>query len=169
MQNLNSFLIYRSLVGVDVNVAYSFVMRRRMLFCEIIRQILIAWAPVHVKLSLFHSVFYPIKMHIHGFCAILFYCAIDVMYPVAVVLSVSISVGGCLCPNSSKVVRRTAPSLAFMKTASISALAAEDITFLRTLLTIKIAQFVSFLSVFVGFCVAAHVEESPCPAVGFIF
>jgi hypothetical protein len=69
---------------------------------------------------------------------------VPLLYPVAVVLSVSIGVGGCLCPSSSNVVLRTAPSFVLMKTAPISASAAEDITCFRTLLTIKIAPFVSF-------------------------
>jgi hypothetical protein len=68
---------------------------------------------------------------------------------VEVVLSVSIGVGGCGCPNSSNVVQSTAPSLAFIKTAPIYASAAEDITCLRTLLMIKIAPLVSFLLVLV--------------------
>jgi hypothetical protein len=52
-----------------------FLVRRRMMLCEIIiRQILIVQAPVHIKLALFHSFFYPIKAHIHCFCAFLFYC-----------------------------------------------------------------------------------------------
>jgi hypothetical protein len=70
---------------------------------------------------------------------------VPLLYPVAVVLSVSIGVGGCGCPNSSNGVRRTAPSLAFIKTAPIYASAAEDITCLRTLMMIKIALLVSFL------------------------
>jgi hypothetical protein len=78
-----------------------------------------------------------------------FYFIVPLLYPVAVVLSVSIGVGGCLCPNSSNAVLRTAPSLAFIKTDPISASAAEDMTCLRTLLIIKIAPFVSFLSCFV--------------------
>jgi hypothetical protein len=69
---------------------------------------------------------------------------VPLLYPVAVVLSVSIGVGGCVCPNSSNVVLRTAPSFEFMKTAPISASAADYITCLRTLLMIKIAPFVSF-------------------------
>jgi hypothetical protein len=89
------------------------------------------------------------------FCLIL-----PLLYPVVVVLSVSIGVGGCLCPNSFNVVLRTAPSFALMKTAPISALAAEDITCLRTLLTIKIALLVSFFVVVGG---VAHVKESPQP------
>jgi hypothetical protein len=76
---------------------------------------------------------------------------VPLLYPVAVVLSVSTGVGGCLCPNSSNVVLRTAPSFAFMKTAPIYASAADDITCLSTLLTIKIAPFVTFLSCFVAF------------------
>jgi hypothetical protein len=47
-------------------------------FCEIIHQILKARAPVHIKLALFHPFFDPIKAHIHGFCAFLFYCAIAI-------------------------------------------------------------------------------------------
>jgi hypothetical protein len=132
---------------VDVNLAHSFVMRRRMMFCEIICQILIARAPVHIKLALFHSVFDPIKAHIHCFCAFLFYCYI------AVSCGSDIGClnwcGGCGCPNSSNVVRRTDPSFAFIKTAPISASAAEDMTCLRTFLMIKIAPLVSFLLVLV--------------------
>jgi hypothetical protein len=71
---------------------------------------------------------------------------VPLLYPVAVVLSVFSGVGGCLCPNSSNVVLRTAPYFAFMKTAPFSASAADDITCLSTLLTIKMAPFVSFLS-----------------------
>jgi hypothetical protein len=79
---------------------------------------------------------------------------VPLLYHVAaVVLSVSIGVGGCLCPNSSNDVRRNAPSFAFMKTTPISASAAEDITCLRTLLMIKIAPFVSFLLVFLSLSV----------------
>jgi hypothetical protein len=78
------------------------------------------------------------------FCSI-----VPLLYPVAVVLSVYIGVGGCLCPNSSNVVLRTAPSLAFIKTAPFSASAADNIMCLRTLLMIKIAPLLRFLSVLV--------------------
>jgi hypothetical protein len=100
-------------------------------------------------------------MDLFLFCLIL-----PLLYPVAVVLSVSIGVGGCLCPNSSNVVLRKAPSFAFMNTAPIYASAADDITCFRTLLTIKMAPFVSFFVVFVG---VSHVKEPPSPAFGFIF
>jgi hypothetical protein len=76
---------------------------------------------------------------------------VPLLYPVAVILSVSIGVGGCLCPNSSNFVRRTAPYFALMKTAPISASAAEGMARLRTLLIIKIAPFVIFFLVFVSF------------------
>jgi hypothetical protein len=72
---------------------------------------------------------------------------VPLLFPVAVVFSVSIGVGGCLCPNYSNAVLTTAPSLAFIKTATISASAAEDMTCLRTLLIIKIDRFVSFSDV----------------------
>jgi hypothetical protein len=98
---------------MDVNFAHSLVMRRRMTVCEIICQILIAWAPVHIKLALFHSVFNPIKRISIAFVRFCF--IVPLLYPVEVVLYVSIGVGGCGCPSSSNVVQRTAPSLAFIK------------------------------------------------------
>jgi hypothetical protein len=76
------------------------------------------------------------------FCSI-----VKLMYPVAVVFSVSNGVGGCGCPNSSNVVRRTASSLEFIKTAPISAYAAKDITSLRTVLMIKIYPLVILFAV----------------------
>jgi hypothetical protein len=72
---------------------------------------------------------------------------VPLLYPVAVVLSVSNGVVGWGCPNSSNVVRRTVPSLALIKTAPISAYAADDIPCLRTVLIIKIAPLVSLLAV----------------------
>jgi hypothetical protein len=136
--------MYRSFVGVDVYVSYLSVMRRRMVFCEIFRQILKTWAPVNLKLALFHSILDPVKAHVHGFCTFLFDCTIAVSFGSGIVSFHWC--GGCLCPNYSNVVLRTAPSFAFMKTAPISASAADDITCLRTLLIIKIAPFVSSLS-----------------------
>jgi hypothetical protein len=49
-----------------------------MMFCETIHQILRTRAPIQIKLALLHSVFDPIKVHIHGVCVFLFYCAIAV-------------------------------------------------------------------------------------------
>jgi hypothetical protein len=71
---------------------------------------------------------------------------VPLLYPVAVVLSVYNGVGGCGCPNSSNVVQRIAPYLAFIKTAPISASAVEDTPCLRTVLMIKIAPLVSLLA-----------------------
>jgi hypothetical protein len=73
-----SVSIYRSLVGVDVYVSYPSVMRRRMVFCEIICQILKTWSPVSFKLAFFHSILDPVKAHVHGFCTLLFDCTISV-------------------------------------------------------------------------------------------
>jgi hypothetical protein len=91
---------------------------------------------------------------------------VPLMYHVTVVLSVSIGVGGCVCPNSSNVVLMTAPSFAFIKTAPISASAAEDITRLRALLTIKIAPFVSFLSFWL--CCPCKRIPHPCFWLNFL-
>jgi hypothetical protein len=84
---------------------------------------------------------------------------VPLLYPVVVVLYVSIGVGGCLCPNYSNVVLRTAPSFALLKTAPISASAADNITCLRTLLMIKIAPFVSFCR----FCCCCPCKRIPQP------
>jgi hypothetical protein len=51
-------------------------MHWRMVFRKIIPQILVSWAPINMKLSLFDPVFDPIEAHIHGPCAFLFYCSI---------------------------------------------------------------------------------------------
>jgi hypothetical protein len=91
---------------------------------------------------------------------------VALLYPVAVVLSVSIGVGGCLCPNSSNVILRTAPSLAFMKTAPIYASAAYDITCSRTLLMIKIAPLVRFLSFLL---LLPMFKKKPSSAFGSLF
>jgi hypothetical protein len=57
-------------------------------------------------------------------------------------------------------------SFAFMKTDLMSASASDDSTCLSTLLTIKMAPFVSF---FVVFGHVADVKESAISAFGFIF
>jgi hypothetical protein len=40
--------------------------------------ILVSWAPINMKFSLFDPVFDQIEAHIHGPCAFLFYCSIAV-------------------------------------------------------------------------------------------
>ena len=55
--------------------------------------------------------------------------------PAAVVLSVWIGVGGCLCPNSSNVVRRIMASCPLKNSPAYSASAADAITLRRILLT----------------------------------
>jgi hypothetical protein len=120
------------------------MMRQRMMFCETVGQILKTRAPLDVKLALFHPILDPIEAYIHGFCSFLFNFTVAVTRGSGIIRF--IGVGGCLCHNSSNVVLRTAPSLAFMKTAPISASAADYITCLRTLRMIKIAPFVSFFS-----------------------
>jgi hypothetical protein len=54
-------------------------MRRGVVFCKIIGQILVSWAPIDMKLTLFDSVFDPIKSV--RLCII-----VSLLYPVAVVL-----------------------------------------------------------------------------------
>jgi hypothetical protein len=152
----NSFPIYRLFVGVDVNLAHSFMMRRRMMFCEIIRQILVARSPVHVKLALFHSVFYPIKTYIHGFCAFLFYCTIAVSCGSGIIRFHWC--GGLFvpqflqcCPNDCFLfgVYKNCPNFCFgCRRHYVFENLADD-------------QNRSVCKFFVGFCVAAHVKEPP--------
>ena len=59
--------------------------------------------------------------------------------PCAALLSVIISVAGCGCPNSSRVCLIGTAYFAFMKTAAISASAADDTTFFIILATTCIA------------------------------
>jgi hypothetical protein len=91
---------------------------------------------------------------------------VPLLYPAAVVLSFSIGVGGCLCPNSSNVVLSTAPYFALMKTAPISASTAEDITCLRFFADDQNCSVGKFFVVFGG---VSHVKKNPSPAFGFIF
>jgi hypothetical protein len=130
---------------VDVNVSHSFMMRRQMIFCEIICQILISRAPVYIKLSLFHSVLYPIKAHIHCLCEFLFYGTIDVSCGSGIIRYHWC--GGLFVPQFLQCCPKDCSFFGVYKTAPISASVADDITCLRTLLMIKIAPFVSFLSV----------------------
>ena len=59
--------------------------------------------------------------------------------PKAVLLSVCIGVGGCLCPMISSACRAGIASLQFMKRAPSSASAAEDITTLMIWETVRMA------------------------------
>ena len=59
--------------------------------------------------------------------------------PNAVVLSVCIDVGGCLCPMISSACRAGISSLQFMKRAPSSASTAEDITYLIIWETVRMA------------------------------
>jgi hypothetical protein len=127
-----------------------FVMRQRMMFYELICQFLVARPPIYIKLALFNSVFDPIKSHVHGFCAFLSYCAIDVSCGGGIVSFHWC--GGLFVPQFLNVVLRTDPSLALIKTSPISAsAAAKDMTSLRTLLIIKIAPLVSCFDVLLCF------------------
>ena len=60
--------------------------------------------------------------------------------PKAVVFSVCIGVGGCLCPMISSVCRAGIASLQFIKRAHSSASAAEDITALMIWETVRMVQ-----------------------------
>jgi hypothetical protein len=146
MRNLEFLSIYRLFVGVDVNLAHSIMMRRRMMLCEIIRQILISRAPVYIKLSLFHSVLYPIKAHIHCLCAFLFYNTIAVSCGSGIIRFHWC--GGMFVPQFLQCCPEDCSFFGiYKKTAPFSASVANDITCLRTLMMIKIAPFVSFLLV----------------------
>jgi hypothetical protein len=69
--------------------------------------------------------------------------SVPLLYPVAAVLLVCSGVGGCGCPISSNVLHKVFASFAFRNTDHIAASAADDITFLRIVLMIKMTPLVS--------------------------
>ena len=75
--------------------------------------------------------------------------------PCAVVLSVYIGVGGCLCPISSSAWRAGMASRQLMKSALSSASAAEDITDLMILATVRTDPLL------VGY--SAVLDKKKCP------
>jgi hypothetical protein len=112
-----------------------------VVFCKTICQFCVSWVPLDMQLTLFDSVFDPIKSHVHGTCE--FFLIMALLYPLANVLSVFNGVGGCGCPISSNVVCKIFASFALRKTDHISASAADDIAYLRILMIIKTAPLVS--------------------------
>jgi hypothetical protein len=140
------------------------MMRRRMMFCEIIRQILKSRAPVYVKLALFHSILDPIKAHIHGFCALLFYCTIAVPCGSGAIrfhrcggLFVPQFLQSCPEDCSFFGVYENCPNLCFgCRRHNVFENLAND-------------QNCPVGEVFVVSGVVAQVKEPPSPAFGFIF
>jgi hypothetical protein len=115
------------------------------MFCEVIGQIVVYWAPIDMELTFFYSVFDPIKPHVHSTCVSLFNCVITVLCCSGVVSLSGVGGCGCGCPISSNVVRKIVASFAFRNTDPISASADDDIMCLRIVLMIKMAPLVSFL------------------------
>jgi hypothetical protein len=105
------------------------MMLRRMMFCEIIREILKSRAPVYVKLALFHSIFDPIKAHVHGFFAFLFYCTIAVSCGSGIIRFHWR--GGLFVPQFLQCCPEDCPFLGVYETAPMSASAADDMTCLE--------------------------------------
>lgn len=60
---------------------------------------------------------------------------VPLVMPVTQELSIYMGVGGCGQPGSSRMLRSIAPSLALWKRPADSASVADDMTFLRVLLT----------------------------------
>jgi hypothetical protein len=57
--------------------SHTTVVHGRMMFGEIISQIVTAFAPVDMELVLLLSIFEPVKTHVDGFGTALFHCVID--------------------------------------------------------------------------------------------
>ena len=53
------------------------LVRRRVVLCWAVCQILVTWFPEHVELFLIYSVLHPIKSHVHGSRALLAHSAIS--------------------------------------------------------------------------------------------
>ena len=75
--------------------------------------------------------------------------------PSAVVLSVCIGVGGCLCPRKSRVCRAGMASLQLMYRAPILASAADDMT------ALMICEIVRMAPLLLG--IASSLDMKKCP------
>jgi hypothetical protein len=97
-------------VGLQkVSRAHGDMMFGMMMLCEIVGAVSRSAPPIDMVLVLSNAVANPIEAHIHGFDR---FCLTDSLaMPLAVLLSVTIGVGGCGWPNLSRVMRRGAPSL----------------------------------------------------------
>ena len=91
---------------------------------QIVNKILLNWMPLNIKVSLPDLISYPEKSHFHGPRSLLF--TVSFAMPTAVRLSQCIGIGGCACPNSSRM-----PSFVLRNKAPSSASAAEETRNLR--------------------------------------
>ncbi len=66
------------------------------------------------------------ELHIHGFCSV--DCTLPLITASAIELLVCSSVGGCLCPVSSRMILMYTASLAIMYSPANSVSVDEDIT-----------------------------------------
>ena len=57
----------RSMEAQEVSATHQPVVRRGMMFCKVVRQVVGAFAPVDYELLLGYAIAYPVKAHVHSF------------------------------------------------------------------------------------------------------
>ena len=114
---------------VEVPRSYLLVMTTIEMFGEVVSKIFLTKMPLNVKISLLDLVCGPKnRISVDRERCLL---TVSFAMPTAVRLSLCIGVGGCACPNSSRIVRSIFPSFALRKRAPRFSSAAEVNTNLR--------------------------------------
>ena len=99
-----------------------------MVFGVLVPKVGASGGPVNLEVALAGAIPDPVEAHAN--CLWTFLLDSIVYKPTAVVLSNCMGVGGWGCPSSSRFVRIGKASLAFIKVATISDSAAEEMTVL---------------------------------------
>ena len=108
---------------------YFLVMPTVKVLGEIVRKILLTWMPFNIKVSLPDLIGYPENIiSMDQDCCFL---TVSFAMPTVVRLSQCIGVGGCACPNSSRMVQSILPSFVLRNKAPSSDSADEATTNLR--------------------------------------
>ena len=114
---------------MEVPGTYFLVMPMVKMLGEIFRKILLTWMPLDIKVSLPDFIGYPqnrISMD-QDLC----FFTVSFAMPTTVRLSQCVGVGGCACPNSSRMVRSIFPSFVLRNESPSSSSADEATTNLR--------------------------------------
>ena len=133
---------------MKVPISYLLVMTTVEIFGEVVSNIFLTRMPLHVKYPcLTWSVVQKNRISMDRERCFL---TVSFAMPTAVRLSQNIGVGGCACPNSSRIVRSILRSFALRKRAPSSASAAEVTTNFRIPLWTYIAPLIGMGSPFWG-------------------
>ena len=114
---------------MEVPGTYFLVMPTVKMLGEIVSKILLTWIPLNIKVSLPDLISYPenIISVDRGCC----FFTVSFAMPTAVRLSQCIGVGGCACPNYSRMIRSILPYFVLRNKAPSSDSADETTTNLR--------------------------------------